>query len=378
MATKKAKRGIYLVNTHLCNQRAHSYQILKTANALLVNGLKVEIVAPRYGSCCNAERLQHLYALPKVPQVRFVPMPGGFKDATLWSFVAFLVPVFRLLVAELWHRTVSYLYVRSEFFIPVLEAGKCFSVPYFYELHRQSESAVGEWVRRYMVRRACGVIVINSQLQKIYQRFNQNCLIAHDAVDVSEYKNLPSKEIARKELSLPQSQIIALYAGSVRRMKGVDVVIGAAESMPDVQFYLLGRVYDDIHGMDLPANVQCLGEVTHGQVATYLAAADILLLPHPAGIHSQSPMKLFEYMAVGTPIIASDLPYHREVLGVEGVGYFAPGDVNDFIRVINGLKARYEEMVSAAAFQRTRVLEYTWEKRGERIATFVDKNIIHA
>ena len=62
------------------------------------------------------------------------------------------------------------------------------------------------------------------------------------------------------------------------------------------------------------------GLVPPAEVAAQLRAADVLVLPNPASAISSaftSPLKLFEYMAAGRPIVATDLPSMREVLHAE-------------------------------------------------------------
>jgi glycosyltransferase involved in cell wall biosynthesis len=116
------------------------------------------------------------------------------------------------------------------------------------------------------------------------------------------------------------------YAGHLYPWKGVDIVVECVAALPDARGLIVGGHPQE---PDL-ARVQALAEQTlcslritftgmlpPGEVLTRLQEADVLLLPNPPSALSSrftSPLKLFEYMAAGRPIVASDLPSIREVL----------------------------------------------------------------
>jgi glycosyltransferase involved in cell wall biosynthesis len=106
------------------------------------------------------------------------------------------------------------------------------------------------------------------------------------------------------------------------------------------------------------------------RVALWQAAADVLVLPNSGrdelSAQYTSPMKLFEYMASGRPIVATDVPAIREVLP-EDAGYYArPDDAADLSHAI--MTALNDPSSGArAARARALVSEYTWEKRAARL-----------
>jgi glycosyltransferase involved in cell wall biosynthesis len=94
---------------------------------------------------------------------------------------------------------------------------------------------------------------------------------------------------------------------------------------------------------------------------------------HAIGTHFTSPLKVFEYLAAGCPVVASDLPSLREVLD-ESVARFAPPESPRSLAVAaeNLLKDEplFKRMSEAA---RRKAEEYTWQRRAERIGEFVSK-----
>jgi glycosyltransferase involved in cell wall biosynthesis len=113
------------------------------------------------------------------------------------------------------------------------------------------------------------------------------------------------------------------------------------------------------------------GLVPPPRVPELLARADVLVLPNPASAISTrftSPLKLFEYMAAGRPIIASDLPAIREVIEPEVHGLLVPpGDPEALASAISRMLDDSQLRDRLARAARTRVDDYTWDRRGERL-----------
>jgi glycosyltransferase involved in cell wall biosynthesis len=82
-----------------------------------------------------------------------------------------------------------------------------------------------------------------------------------------------------------------------------------------------------------------------------------------------SPMKLFEYMACGRPILSSDLPVFREVLNKKNAILLTPNDVNQWVECIELLQSDPEQRTKLAIQAKQDVQQYTWEARAEHILT---------
>ena len=115
------------------------------------------------------------------------------------------------------------------------------------------------------------------------------------------------------------------YAGHLYPWKGPDVLLAALERLPGVRALIVGGLagepdLDRVRALAdrvAPGRVTFAGQVDPPRVAGLLRQADVLVLPNtPSRVSAAytSPLKLFEYMASGRPIVASDLPALREVL----------------------------------------------------------------
>jgi len=109
-----------------------------------------------------------------------------------------------------------------------------------------------------------------------------------------------------------------------------------------------------------------------------MKACDVCTIPWPWTEFSAdytSPLKLFEYMASGVPIVASDLPSMKEILRHgENAWLVRPGDplaLAEGIRILLSDRKRAESLAKTA---REDVRSYTWEARAAQIIDLIREN----
>jgi glycosyltransferase involved in cell wall biosynthesis len=133
----------------------------------------------------------------------------------------------------------------------------------------------------------------------------------------------------------------------------------------------LGRVQQLVKNLGLSDRVTITGLVPHGEVRMRLIAASALVLPNTASAISErytSPLKLFEYLTMGRPIVASDLPSIRETLTDGRDALLVPaGDPIALAGALERLAGDRALAASLAGQARTLAASYTWERRAERL-----------
>ena len=170
------------------------------------------------------------------------------------------------------------------------------------------------------------------------------------------------------------------YAGHLYPWKGVDLVIEAVAALKDTRGLIIGghdkepdlaRVTRLAEHLGCAARITFTGLIPPAEVAARLREADVLALPNPASAISSeftSPLKLFEYMASGRPIVASDLPALREVLTHEDSAVLVePGNPQALTAGILRIKndAALGRRLAARASEDVR--EFTWARRAGRL-----------
>lgn len=121
------------------------------------------------------------------------------------------------------------------------------------------------------------------------------------------------------------------YVGSLYQGKGMEIIIPLAFKMPQIDFHVVGGKNKDIEFWKnkfsgLPPNLHLHGFVPHSNTPDYINAFDVLIAPYQAAVHVKkekesnniaqwmSPLKIFEYMSSGKPLITTKLPILEEVL----------------------------------------------------------------
>ncbi len=172
------------------------------------------------------------------------------------------------------------------------------------------------------------------------------------------------------------------YAGHLYPGKGAEIIAAVAQRMPHVGFHVLGGDDADVarwrsETAGVP-NIVFYGFRPQREVSAFLRGCDVVLTPYQRQVRVHgggevsawmSPLKIFECMANGKPIISSDLPVLREVLIHEVNALLCdPDDIGSWIAAIERLKD--DRSLSARLSARARrdfETKYAWSKRAEKI-----------
>jgi glycosyltransferase involved in cell wall biosynthesis len=179
-----------------------------------------------------------------------------------------------------------------------------------------------------------------------------------------------------------------VYAGQLYRWKGVGTLLEAMTQLPEARLVVLGgrgsdddpdlaACRDQAQGLGIAERVEFRGFVPHAQVRETIAGAGAAILPLPDNLMARyftSPLKLFDYMAAGAPIVASDLPTVREVLGDgDNALLVPPEDPAALSAAIRRLLVNpgLADRLRRTAFKQ--VQEYTWDARAARIIEALER-----
>lgn len=201
--------------------------------------------------------------------------------------------------------------------------------------------------------------------------------VEHDAVDGGLAEALPSRAEARRTLGLEPDQPVVLYAGGLLRWKGVDVLVDAAQDprLAGALVLIAGGMDKDTEALRArargAANVRIDGFRPAAEIPTYLAAADVGVVPNRAtpriSSHYTSPLKVFEALGAGLPLVVSDLPSLRDVLDEHTASFVLPEDPGALAGALSALLDDEALRGARSAAGRARVAHHTWTARAERI-----------
>ena len=208
-----------------------------------------------------------------------------------------------------------------------------FGVPMTLECHVPPQSGWQDAAFRRLIRcpRLMRVVAVSQALRgELLKRYpdlpDHRVIVAHDGADP------PQGNLARALLPGRQDATLRVgYTGHLYPGKGMEVISAIAQIAKDIDFHVVGGGEADVamwKARTSSGNVFFHGFVPHARVAEYVAAFDVVLAPYQCRVSVaggagdigkwMSPLKVFEYMACGKPIVASDLPVLREVLRPDG------------------------------------------------------------
>lgn len=132
-------------------------------------------------------------------------------------------------------------------------------------------------------------------------------------------------DIVCQKRSFAKREKAACYTGGVSDIRGGVVMLQAMDNVEGA-LVIAGPCETDLAAAPVGADVEYLGVLPHGAVNDVYANSRVgVILYQPAENHCESqPNKLFEYMAAGLPIVASDFPLWREVIEGSGCGICVP------------------------------------------------------
>jgi len=161
--------------------------------------------------------------------------------------------------------------------------------------------------------------------------------VLHNSVDYERFASATSLPMDRKPMPSRKCRVNHLYVGALKPERGLDLILHAARTLADHGFVLVGAEGgDEGIAIDLP-NVLVHPRIPWADVPSLLVSYDTLLAPYRSDLKTRetmSPLKLFEYLASGVPVVISDIGPVREVVGDDGAWLFNPDDPDSFVRAL--------------------------------------------
>jgi len=370
---------IYIDAARLPTEKAHGYQICKMCEEFSSAGLEVVLWVPSRDN----EIKQNIYG--------YYGLKNNFKIVKLisWNFLKIrkisvkfeywlrnYIFFFSLLFKNVERDALVYTRIPEIAFIYNLKGNRV-----IFESHSWPESKQN--IFKFLTSKSKLIIAITKALKNVFVEnyFPENkILVAPDGVDFEKFDLVILKDEARRKINLPNDKKIILYTGHLYGWKGAQILADASEFLSNNELIIFVGGTD----MDLvefrkrnqdKKNILIVGQKKYSEMPFYMKAADILILPNSGkediSHFYTSPLKLFEYMASRTPVIASDLPSIREILSEKNCLFFKPDDPDDLAKKIEILLNSEEIAAEIAEQAYEDAKNYTWEKRAINIINFI-------
>ena len=315
----------YVANCNLPNHFAHAVQIMKNAQAWNRKSDEFQFVSNlslRNWLRADEDKINEFYGISDTFNMKLYPL----LDVTgkRWSPVNEL---YYRKAAKFLHSWGAELVFTRTFSLPHYSLP--LQMPTLVETHGQpgNSDEKNALYKRLDDKNFLGIVTISDTLRDMYIEHGlpaEKILTADDGADLSMFEKPENKKSeARRFLGYPEEGQYALYVGHLYDDRGIQDIMEAAKRYPEVEFIFVGGHPGDVKrwrerlASSQLKNVQFVGFVRNQSITNYLWMADVLLMPYSRKCPTadwMSPLKMFEYMAAGRPIIASDLDAIKHVL----------------------------------------------------------------
>ncbi|MEX2649780.1 MAG: glycosyltransferase family 4 protein [Alphaproteobacteria bacterium] len=203
------------------------------------------------------------------------------------------------------------------------------------------------------VRSVAGLITVSRGLKDRLVELgvaDQHIVVLRNGVDLDAFQPV-DKDAAMRALGLEGR--VVLSVGQLVALKGLDLTIRALAKVPDTTLLIVGEGPERSRLEALTAaegvghRVRFVGRVDHDRLKTYFSAANLSVL---ASRSEGWANVLLESMACGTPVVATDIPGTREVVGASEAGFLVPRTVEAIADGIRRLLAKPPSRAATRAY----------------------------
>ncbi len=266
----------------------------------------------------------------------------GFRRPIVWTFLP--TPLVRDLILDLAPELTIY-YCIDNFASSSVGASRI----------TRSENA--------LFREADLVFVTSAKLHERASRFTSRVHLFPFAVDYEAFERARVSADALPDDVRDLPRPIVGYVGGIHHSVDQALLAEAASRLPESTFVLVGPAQVDVSTLKRCPNVRLLGKRPHEDVPRYIKAFDVAVIPYELNDYSVNvyPTKLNEYLAMGVPVVATELPEIHRFNAEHGQTVATAGDADEFVAAIRESAATSSQQAISRRLEIAR--ENSWERR---------------
>ena len=303
---------------------------------------------------------------------------------SIWIFIKLVIAIIQFKPEFIYERYNLYqpagIWVSKLFKIPlILEV----NAPLVYERKTYSGLSLvrfAKWIENYTWKNATHTLPVTDVLADHLRAVGvkeDNITVIHNGVN-----QIFIDEMLAKPIDNTKKEIVIGFTGFIHPWHGMDKAIRAIAEHKELPLKLVcvgdGDILPELKSLaeelDISDKIEFAGLVTRDIVLDFVEQFDIALQPDVTDY--ASPLKMFEYMAVGSVIIAPDCPNIREILTEKTAFFFEKGKQESFIKQLNQAIENINELSELRLAVKNSVIEnnFVWQDNAKRVVELVRKN----
>ncbi len=372
--------------------RGTPFSVAFRTKALTELGHQVDLVTYPFGTDLRFRGLRTLRST-SVPGIRAVKVGPSLAKLPLDAGLFWLAG--RMLVGKRY----DLLHTHEEAGFWGTAASGLTGLPHLYDMHsslpQQLENfrfgnygpvvALFAALEKLTLRRSAGVIAICKDLYDRVKKLAPDVPVAL-IENVLDPALVDPAEVPEEPLG-KNGRLTLLYAGTFEPYQGVDLMLEAVsrarETVPEIRFVLAGGNPTQIEAARLKSRALGLEDVVEfpgpkapRTISRWMREADVLLTARTSG--TNTPLKIYSYLASGTPILATDIYSHRQVLN-EDVAVLVPPTAEAFaeglLRLLRDESLRRRLSANARFYFRE---NYSYERYLQQVDDILRRAVAHS
>ncbi|WP_340817860.1 glycosyltransferase family 4 protein [Methanolobus sp. WCC4] len=250
----------------------------------------------------------------------------------------------------------------------------------------RKKAIVSNWLKKIFYRSASTIIAVSPMIKEkmidTYHIESSKVEVVPNGADVDLFSPL-DKNIARRKLGLDSNLKYLCFVGNLASWQGLDFLVSSApfilEQEPDIRFLIVGDgvMRNELESMTNDNNTVDMfvftGNVPFKDVPLYINSSDICIALFNEG-RKCSPLKVFEYLACGKPVIITDLGGDTEIFrGIDSVFFLESRQPKSLADLISHVLPHVDNQKRVIEARNFIVEKYAWENTAQRVVDICNK-----
>jgi len=368
----------------------------RAAEALLKEGMRVDLICEGEGESSSRERIGDLEIL-RLP----VKHRRGGVLAYAFQYSAFILISAVVLAWRSLRRRYDLVYIHNMPDILVLSAllPKWLGAKVILDQHDPmpelmrtifglDEGSLGirfiRLLERWSIARANLVITVNVSCKRLFAA--RSCLPEKIGVvmNAPDDEIFPYRAAASYPARVPNQRFVIMYHGSLVERNGVDLAVDALalvrDTIPTAELRVYGastpylkQVMDKVRDLGLERYVRYLGRKKLEELAHEIEACDVGVIPNHRNAFTDinTPTRIFEYLALGKPVIAPRTPGIQDYFGQDSLSFFESGNAEGLAQKLEEIYSQPSLAMKTAARGQEIYLQHSWREERQVLVNLV-------
>lgn len=354
----------YICEVNYPSTSAYALHVIKMCDSLSADNTKTNLIAPKISN--NFLKLKKIYNLKN----KFKLISIFNKKINMFFFTRI---IFTIKILYLLRSKPKNIFLSRSIIFSLLSAmlGKKTILELHHELKGFSK-ILYNFVNFFKFDKNLKYIFIHKNLIKKFNLIKYKSLCLDDAIDINDYLVKFKSKILKKT---------CVYAGSFYPGKGLEIITYISKKLPDFNFHLYGdKAY--LPSTSFEKNIHFFGHINYKEIPNILSKYEVALMPYLSKVsgrhknlnlaNNMSPLKMFDYLASGRIILATNLKVYGHILKNNYNAILVDENkIDDWIFWIKKIFKNPDKFSNLKKNSLITAKKYTWTSRGKKIKKFI-------